>query len=111
MNRAAPSLLLILIVTLAIAAGAAVLVADRTQTRPAARAAEFQRLVGGLGLGPATDLARCPFGFDPRLSPECQENLGPIPGGIHFCPHHAGSVFFYPRLDCSGEANRGAQDR
>jgi hypothetical protein len=62
------------------------------------RAEEFQRLVGGLGFGPALDLADCPFGFDPRLDGACGEDRGPVPGGRCFCPRHAGAVLSYPPL-------------
>lgn len=60
--------------------------------RPRSRAVEFQQLVGGLGMGPAVDLARCAFSFDPRLCPDCPWNHEPIPGGACFCPHHACNV-------------------
>jgi hypothetical protein len=50
--------------------------------------AAFQRLAGGLGAGPATDLARCGFSFDPRLLPSCPHWLGPLPGGGWFCRCH-----------------------
>jgi hypothetical protein len=82
------------------AAAAAVLWAEDAAwqgRRP--RAAEFQRLVGGLGFGPAADLSGCPFGFDPRLEGACARDDGPVPGGSCFCPRHAGSVLYYPPLD------------
>jgi hypothetical protein len=60
------------------------------------RAAEFQRLVGGLGFGPALDLSGCPFGFDPRLDGSCAQDYAPLSGGTCFCPRHAGSVLHYP---------------
>ena len=66
------------------------------------RSREFQQLVGGLGFGPSTELSRCPFAFDPRLGPRCQQDTGPIPGGACFCPHHACSVFEYQPLDPPG---------
>jgi hypothetical protein len=70
-------------------------VEDRMQRRPG-RSEAFQRLVGGLGFGPALDLSGCAFGFDPRLDGACAWQRGPIPAGTCFCPRHAGSVFFYP---------------
>jgi hypothetical protein len=60
---------------------------------------EYQRLVGGLGVGPALDLSRCPNSFDPRVCPRCTEDLGPLAGSGHFCPQHACSIFYYPALD------------
>jgi hypothetical protein len=80
---------------LLVVASAAVLVAE---DRSLAHTEEFQRLVGGLGFGPALDLSGCAFGFDPRLDGGCAEECGPVPGGASFCPHHAGSVFSYPPL-------------
>jgi hypothetical protein len=61
-------------------------------------ARSFHRLVGGLGFGPAVDLSRCEFSFDPRLCSACSQDDGPIPGGMFFCPYHASSVFDYPPL-------------
>jgi hypothetical protein len=76
---------------------AAVLAAEAwAQRRGRDQTEAFQRLVGGLGFGPATVLGGCPFGFDPRLDGVCGAECGPVPGGRCFCPRHAGSVFFYP---------------
>lgn len=58
----------------------------------ARRSAAFQRLVGGLGCGPATDLSQCGFSFDPRLERECSFQFGPAPGGRCFCPFHASAI-------------------
>ncbi len=77
-------------------ASGAVLVAEG-RPRPG-RDESFQRLVGGLGFGPAVDIGDCAFGFDPRLDGSCSLERGPIPGGGYFCPRHAGSVFYYPPL-------------
>ena len=63
-----------------------------------APAEEFQRLVGGLGFGPAVDLSRCEFSFDPRLCPDCPQQHGPSPGGVYFCPQHACSILYYPPM-------------
>jgi hypothetical protein len=65
----------------------------------AARAAEFHRLVGGLGFGPAANLSRCAFGFDPRLCPSCPQQDGPVPAGAVFCPEHGCSILYYPPLE------------
>lgn len=51
-------------------------------------AAEFQRLVGGIGGGAAPDPARCRLQFDPRLSPFCPHRLGPLPGLPGACATH-----------------------
>ncbi len=78
-------------------AAAAVLTAEG-RDRSAARAEEFQRLVGGVGFGPALDLSACAFGLDPRLDGSCSADSGPVPGGACFCPRHCGSVFSFPPL-------------
>jgi hypothetical protein len=80
-------------------AAAAVLVADGPrQQRQAEQARQFQRLVRGLGFGPALDLADCVAAFDPRLSPDCSQQDGPLPDGVYFCPQHACSIFYFPPL-------------
>jgi hypothetical protein len=83
---------------LALVAGAAAAVASSSGPSPGEveRGREFQRLVGGLGLGPTLDLSRCDADFDRRVGPECPDRHGAIPGGDVFCPHHAGSVLFPP---------------
>ena len=81
------ALLLALAVVLPAAAGALLLSAS-----PAAGNDEaFQRLVGGLGLGPAVDLSRCAGGFDPRVETSCTFRHEPVPCGSLFCPSHAGA--------------------
>jgi hypothetical protein len=91
---------LFFILLLLAAAAAVVLVAEDTAARGReARSEDFQRLVGGVGFGPAVDLSGCAFGFDPRLDGSCEQDCGPVPGGACFCPRHAGSVFFYPPLE------------
>ena len=42
---------------------------------------QFQRLVGGLGMGPATTLAADESRFDPRVSATSTLDLAPVPGG------------------------------
>ncbi len=93
MSPRGPGFLLSLILALTVGAGVVLFWSGpEPDSRP------FQQLVGGLGLGPATDLADCAFAFDPRLSPDCSWNASPIPGGGCFCPHHACSVLAYPPL-------------
>jgi hypothetical protein len=79
-------------------AGAILLSERRAQPTRQEHAEAFQRVVGGLGFGPAVDLSGCAFGFDPRLDGSCAEETGPIPGGTSLCPRHAGSLFCYPAL-------------
>jgi hypothetical protein len=87
------------LILLATVAAAALLVADGPrQRRQAEEAHDFQRLVRGLGFGPALDLSDCAASFDPRLSPNCPRQDGPIPGGMYYCPQHACSIYSYPPL-------------
>jgi hypothetical protein len=88
--------LLVALLLLAGASGAVLVTEARLQHSREEHAAEFQRLVGGLGFGPALDLSGCAFGFDPRLDGSCAEEYGPLPGGNCFCPRHAGSILYYP---------------
>jgi hypothetical protein len=102
-----PFIFLTLVVSLAVAA-IGVLGADGLlQRRRAERAEEFQRLVKGLGFGPAVDLSRCAFSFDPRLCGSCPQDWGPIPGGVYFCPRHGCSILFYPRLEGRSDLTEG----
>ena len=100
-------ILLIAILVLAMAALAVLLGDLQSQARQDARFADVQRLLHGLGLGPATDLSRCSFSFDPRLGFSCPEDHGPVPCGSWFCPHHACSVFYYPGLPMKEGARDG----
>jgi hypothetical protein len=97
MSRA-PTVLLVLLLALAAAAGAVLAFGARPPAGAERRAEEFHRLTGGLGFGPALDLARCESSFDLRLCPACPNDVGPIPGGIFFCPYHASAVVDYPPL-------------
>jgi hypothetical protein len=79
---------ILLALTAALTAGAGVALAVAGGDPAAdAKAAEFHRLVGGLGGGPAIDLSRCEAAFDPRLCPHCGLETGPVPAGGSFCPH------------------------
>jgi hypothetical protein len=91
------SYLFVLLAILTGAAGAILWAENRAQRQP--HAEEFQRLVGGVGFGPAVDLSGCPFSFDPRLADSCAQDSSPIPGGSCFCSRHGTSIFFYPPLD------------
>jgi hypothetical protein len=94
-----PARLLMLLAALCVLAAVALAIDHCGQMRRERLAREFQSLVGGLGLGPATDLASCAFAFDPRLAPRCPHEHGPIPCGAAFCRHHGTSIFHFPPLD------------
>ena len=78
---------------LALASCAVLLCEGQSESRRQTIASEFQTLVHGVGLGPASDLSECAFAFDPRLAPSCQHDPGAFPLGGAFCPYHSLSVF------------------
>jgi hypothetical protein len=80
------------------AAGAVLVVEERRGRDTLAYAESFQRLVGGLGFGPALDLSSCASAFDPRLEDSCSTDYGPIAGGAGFNSRQTGSILFYPPL-------------
>ena len=86
------------LVTAALAVSAGLLLAveawDLTSSPQESASEEFQRTVGGLGCGPAVDLSRCAFSFDPRLCDDCPLNHEPVPGAVYFCPQHACSILY-----------------
>ena len=84
--------LLCAVLALAVAAVVVASIGTRRSDRAAATGREFQRLVGGLGLGPALDLSRCAAAFDPRVGAVCPERVGPIPAGDAFSPDHAAAL-------------------
>jgi hypothetical protein len=91
-------ILLVMVLILSAAASFILVTDPGSRTSRNVHSREFQQLVGGLGFGPSTDLSQCPFAFDPRLGSRCAQDVGPVPGGACFCPHHACSVFDYPPL-------------
>lgn len=87
MSGRGPSVVVALVLALAAAATAAVASTSRRDPKEAARSAEFQTLVGGLGGGPAIDLARCARAFDRRLDDGCAFRTHPVPAGGAYCAH------------------------
>ncbi len=87
MTARGDAVLLACVAALALSAAAALAADARRDARRAASAATFHGATGSLGLGPATDLARCDGSFDPRLASRCPERWFPLPGGACFCPH------------------------
>jgi hypothetical protein len=76
---------------LVVAAGTILFAESAAWDRRDRQAESFQRLVGGVGFGPALDLTGCAYSFDPRLEDRCSEECGPIPAGDCFCPRHDSS--------------------
>ena len=87
MTSRAPALFGAATALFVLAAAAVVTCAGRGDAARAARGAEFQRLVGGLGLGPSIDLAQCGRSFDARIAGDCAERLDAAPGGVLPCGH------------------------
>ena len=87
MSPRAPALLGGAAALLVLSAAAVVASSSGADDGRTARGAEFQRLVGGLGLGPATDLARCERSFDARIDGACAEQVDLVPGGALPCGH------------------------
>jgi hypothetical protein len=72
--------------------------ARRAGARRARASADYQRLVGGLGMG-ATAAPYWDFSsYDPRLDPDCGCALWPVPGGYLYSPEHLTTVFDPPQL-------------
>jgi hypothetical protein len=104
-----PLVLFVLLMALATAAGMVLVASNHRPAQAMHRGQQFQHLLGGLGFGPARDLQRCAFAFDPRLSPSCSEDGGPVPAGASFCPYHACSILDYPPWPRDEGTSRDAQ--
>jgi hypothetical protein len=78
---------LLVAAVIALPAAAASILAAGTTAPPDALG--FQRLTGGLGLGPAVDLSRCAAEFDPRAGATCSFRHDPAVLASRFCPPHA----------------------
>lgn len=91
MRDRAPEALAVATAALLAAAGGALLAGALRPASAAARSEEFQRLVGGLGYGTATDLSPCAPAFDPGVGGGCTCGTDPVPGGFAYCPHHSGA--------------------
>jgi len=85
--------------TLAIAAVSCLAISNGPGEWDSVKAIEFQQMVGGLGLGPATNMSECPALFDPRIAVTCPYEYEPIPAGQNFfCSRHACSILSLPNL-------------
>lgn len=93
MSRKVPAAALFTIVALAAGAAGILVAGSDGATRSPQAAEEFQRLVGGLGFGPALDLAPCAADFDPRLGGSRLTGDALIPGAGDWCPQAALSIF------------------
>ncbi len=103
MRPAVPKFVLAGVMVLAITAAGIVIIDTIPRSNPSRNVEEFQQLVGGLGLGPATDLSTCSFAFDPRIGITCDRQYDPIPMGSWFCTAHMCSCFSLAPLSGQGE--------
>src|SRR5260370_40647126 len=89
-----PHLIAVLMIGFVVAACAVMTADSLARAAGTGHAEELQQLVGGLGCGPAVDLSRCAFSFDPRLCPDCPLNHAPVPGAVFFCSQHGCSILY-----------------
>ena len=61
-------------------------------------ARNFQRAVGGLGMGAVTSPKWCTINYDPRIEGVCTCLEWPIPGGYCYCPDHTTSVSYIEEI-------------
>lgn len=87
MTGRGPVVVVAAVAALVAAAALALGTSSRRDPAEAARSDAFQALVGGLGGGPAVDLARCARAFDPRLDDGCAFRTHPVPAGGAYCAH------------------------
>jgi hypothetical protein len=88
-----------------VASAFAALAADPWLARKSADGGdEFQRLVGGLGLGAAVRLSPDEAQFDPRIGAGCAMDYARVPGGGWLGGAEACSVFPYRRPVVAGIA-------
>jgi hypothetical protein len=81
-------------------AASALVAADSAESATRSqRREQFQRLLGGLGLGNHTDLSRCPTLFDVRVAGGEHAALGRSTDDPAGCPWHAMSIFPLPDFD------------
>ena len=88
-------ILLVVLLLLAISAAALLTAEEQAQAAHQARDEDFERLVGGLGFGPALDLSDGASAFDPRLGGGGDDPM-PAPGGAYFFARRAASLFAGP---------------
>jgi len=87
-------MILSMAILLAMAAISCLAVENVQGSHDSLREREFQHLVGGMGMGPATNMSECPALFDPRIAETCPYEVEPIPAGQDFfCSRHSCSVF------------------
>jgi hypothetical protein len=92
MKPSADNLILCMIVALAVAAVAVVSTGSLVGARRRSAERDFQRAVGGLGLGCQLDLSRSSWQFDPRVADD-NPLLDMVPGVGELSPWHAIALF------------------
>lgn len=92
MKQSADKLILCSIAVLAVAAVAVVSTGSLVGERRRSAERDFQRAVGGLGLGCQLDLSRSSWQFDPRIAGD-SPLLDMVPGVGQLSPWHAIALF------------------
>ena len=96
LRRSIDGLLLAVILAMSAAATLTIVIdANATGSRESV-GSQFQRLLGGLGLGCQADLGRCAWQFDPRLTDDDDAGLDVIAGDDVSNPWHSISLFPAP---------------
>lgn len=94
MHFKASALLLSTILALTFVATALVVVDNWFVSGRRAESDEFQRLMGGLGTGPALTMSPCEFSFDTRIASTRPASYHPLICGEYFCPQQTISIFY-----------------
>ena len=93
MKTVADNVLLCLIGALCAAAVTVVAVGTLVSNQKENAQRDFQRAVGGLGLGPEVGLTNCWWQFDARLAGDADPGLDSIPGLGELSPWHSIALF------------------
>lgn len=92
-RRSGDEILMAVMLVLSTSAAAAVVADPLLNQTQQQTAGQFQRLMGGLGLGCHADLAHCAWQFDPRLMGDEDAPLNVVAGSHVSNPWHALSLF------------------
>lgn len=103
MKPHADNVLLCLIGVLCIAAVTIVAMGGALGARASNAPREFQRTVGGLGLGPQVGLTNCWWQFDARLAGDHDPGLECVPGLGELSPWHSIALFPPPSRPSIGD--------
>ena len=103
MKNLADSVLLCLIGALCVAAVTVVAAGMLVGAHGENAQRDFQRAVGGLGLGPQVGLSHCSWQFDARLAGNDDPGLDCVPGLSEVSPWHSIALFPPPSQSIAGD--------